>query len=478
MSMALRDRLSTLDHGSHLCLVYTTAAEQMHAAVPFIAGGIARGECCTYIVDEHTAAEMRDLLRAGGVDVDAEVERGALVIASQRDTYLRGGGFDPQAMIEFLRDSEADALARGHTGLRVTGEMTWALGSETSADRLIEYEALLNRYFPTSRALAICQYNRDRFSPEVVCDVLRTHPIVILGDQICPNLYYEPPELVLDGVGAAERVDWMIGQLQRARAVEEALEQSNRVLAEANRAKSDFLAVVSHELRTPLNAIIGYESLLSNGISGPITDEQRTQLQRIRASASHLRHLIDEVLSVSRLDGRSAELALEPVDVTEALSDAAAYAEPLATEKGLAFRLEPPRDRLTVTADRHKLHQLLVHVLSNAVKFTEHGEVALGARRAGARVEFEVRDTGIGIDAANHERIFDPFWQVAQGTTRTAGGVGLGLHMARRLARMMGSEIAVQSALAAGASFTLLLPESGQDDAPAGDDRAALTLPV
>jgi signal transduction histidine kinase len=478
MSMALRDRLATLDHGSHLCLVYTSAAEQMRAAVPFIAGGLARGECCTYIVDEHTAAEMRELLGTGGVDVDAEVERGALVIASQRETYLRGGGFDPQAMIEFLRGSEADALARGYTGLRVTGEMTWALGSETSPHELIEYEALLNRYFPTSRALAICQYNRDRFSPEIVRDVLRTHPLVILGEQVCTNLYYEPPELVLDGVGAGQRVDWMIQQLQRARAVEEALEQSNHVLAEANRAKSDFLALMSHELRTPLNAIIGYESLLSNGISGPITEEQRRQLERIRASASHLRHLIDEVLSVSRLDGRSTELALEPVVVADALSDAAAYAEPLATEKGLAFRVELRGDRLAVVADRRKLHQLLAHLLSNAVKFTDHGEVALCARRAGAGVELEVRDTGIGIDAVNHERIFDPFWQVAQGTTRTAGGVGLGLHMARRLARMMGSDITVDSATAAGSVFTLSLPEPVVDGSQTGDDPAPLSVPI
>ena len=462
MVTALHEELSALDHGSHLCLVYDTPAEQVRAAVPFITGGLERGECCVYIVDEHTAVELRDVLAAAGIDVAREMMRGALVIASQRETYLREGAFDPHAMVEFLRAIETDAITRGFAGLRVTGEMTWALGSDTDPRHLIEYETLLNEYFPGSRALAICQYNRRRFAPEIVQDVLRTHPVAILGEQVCPNLYYEPPEMVRGRRSPAERVDWMITQLQRARAAEEVLQASNRVLAEANRAKAQFLAVMSHELRTPLNAIIGYEELLRTGITGPVSDAQCAQLERIRASATHLRNLIDEILTLSRLDAGRDRVDAERVDVAAALEDAAAFTAPLAAGKRLDVRVQAPRTPLAVQTDPGKLRQVLLNLLSNAVKFTAEGEIVISARQDGDTVVVEVRDTGIGVAAEHHERIFEPFWQVEQGATRTAGGTGLGLYVSRRLARLLGGDIAVRSTPGAGAAFTLWLPAAPQ----------------
>lgn len=118
-------------------------------------------------------------------------------------------------MVGTLSDLTSNAVTAGFTAFRVTGEMTWALGAETGGERLIEYERLLNRFFPGSRASAICQYNRERFSPAIIRDVLRTHPQAVIGNNVCTNLYYEPPEFLATGEGDAERVDWMVKQLPR-----------------------------------------------------------------------------------------------------------------------------------------------------------------------------------------------------------------------------------------------------------------------
>lgn len=214
-SAELELRLSALKPGDHLCLIYETPEEQFAAAIPFMRDGLAREEQCLYIADERTVDEVRGALRAAGVDVEAEEERGALRIATKRQTYLKAGSFDPEAMINLLRAATVEAVGRGYKALRATGEMTWALGPELGTDRLIEYEALLNDFFPTSRALAICQYSRRRFSAGIIHGVLRTHPIVILGSHVCRNPYYEPTDAVVEGGQAAERVEWMIGQLRQ-----------------------------------------------------------------------------------------------------------------------------------------------------------------------------------------------------------------------------------------------------------------------
>jgi PAS domain S-box-containing protein len=206
--------------GDHICLVYETFAEQMATVTTFLKAGLARGERCVYLVDDRTADAITEALEASGFDVAAEQARGAFQLLTKRDAYLRAGAFDPQAMVAFLGETEAKALADGYTGLCITGEMTWALGPETGCERLIEYETLLNDYFPGSRSSAICQYNRQRFPATITRDVLRTHPVVVVGDMVCRNLFFEPPAMVLGDDSVAGRVDWMIAQLQRARAAE------------------------------------------------------------------------------------------------------------------------------------------------------------------------------------------------------------------------------------------------------------------
>ena len=224
----------------------------------------------------------------------------------------------------------------------------------------------------------------------------------------------------------------------------------------ASDAKSAFLATISHELRTPLNAIIGYASLLEEGIDGPLNSSQLAQLGRIRASADHLLGLIDEVLTFSRVDAgkevvRSEEIELRPI-ITEALTMVA----PVAAAKGLALRNES--ENATLATDEGKLRQILLNLLSNAIKFSDGGEVVVRSRQNGESLSISVEDRGIGIAPENLERIFDPFWQVEQSSTRRVGGTGLGLSVSRSLARLLGGDVTVESTPEGGSTFTLTVP--------------------
>ena len=227
---------------------------------------------------------------------------------------------------------------------------------------------------------------------------------------------------------------------------------------EASRAKTDFLATMSHELRTPLTAIIGYEELLADGITGPVTEAQQVQLTRIKASATHLLGLIDELLTFARFEVGRESADLETVNVAAILEEARAIAWPLVKAKGLTFTVLQSGETEAIVTDRNRLRQILVNLLSNAIKFTDRGEVTLGAADDGDAIRFTVSDTGIGIAPENLERIFEPFWQVEQSHARRVGGTGLGLAVTRRLAQLLGGDVTVTSQVGAGSTFAVRLP--------------------
>jgi signal transduction histidine kinase/DNA-binding response OmpR family regulator len=241
-----------------------------------------------------------------------------------------------------------------------------------------------------------------------------------------------------------------------------ALETQARKLEEASRYKSEFLANMSHELRTPLNALLIMARLLGDNRDENLTSEQVRYARTIEASGNDLLTLINDILDISKIEAGHVELQPDRVHVGTVIDKLKATFEPAAEQKGLALRIavagEAPRD---IETDPQRLEQVLKNFLSNAIKFTERGEIVLSIERAGHdRVAFTVRDTGIGIPADQQQMIFEPFRQADGSINRKYGGTGLGLSVSRELARLLAGEIHVDSEVGRGSIFTLVIPET------------------
>ncbi|MBY0523758.1 MAG: MEDS domain-containing protein [Gemmataceae bacterium] len=271
MAAELQRQLQTVRPGDHLCLIHDGPGPELAAVVPFLRDGLARGERCICVGDEVHVSEVVVALDAAGVDVDHECRRGSLLLFDQHRFYLDGTPFDPSTMVAVLQQMVQEALLAGYMGIRGAAGMSAAIVAEIGVNRLAEYEALLNRALPGSRMTAMCRYDRASFGPEILHLALRTHSFVVIGDMVCPNLYYEPPELFLDDAtysppsAGPARVDWMLSQLQKVRATSEAIrasEERHRLLFERNLAGVYSSSVDGRLLdcNDSFAAILGYAS--------------------------------------------------------------------------------------------------------------------------------------------------------------------------------------------------------------------------
>jgi signal transduction histidine kinase len=250
------------------------------------------------------------------------------------------------------------------------------------------------------------------------------------------------------------------------------LERLSSELLRVNRMKSEFLANVSHELRTPLNAIVGFVDLLRQGVYGELGPRQVKPVERIEASANHLRHLVDQILDLAKIAAGRLEIHRESLDLRPFLVDVVSEVESLAREKGLRLSLAVEAPVPRIRTDPLHLRQILMNLLGNAIKYTPEGGVIVRAYEPTGEfdkeptgdtqvwIAIEVSDTGIGIHQADHERIFEEFEQVGAGPRGESAfrGTGLGLPISRRLAQALGGRINLESSLGAGARFSLLLP--------------------
>jgi len=235
-------------------------------------------------------------------------------------------------------------------------------------------------------------------------------------------------------------------------------------LEQASALKSQFLANMSHEFRTPLNAMLGYTSMLLQGVAGALEPPVKRQLGRIESNGRHLLTIINEILDISRIEAGRMPLQISTFKVPDLVSEVKAELEPIIMQRKLSVTIEMPRDLVPLTSDRQKVKQILLNLLSNALKFTHQGGVTIAGRR-NARdrtMTLSVSDTGIGIAQADQDRIFEDFRQLDNSPTRAYGGTGLGLSICRRLAQMLDGRISVQSQVGKGSTFTLTLPTKGR----------------
>ena len=276
--------ITGLEPGDHLCCLYETEEEHRAVLTPFLRQGLERGEKVLYIVDTHTAEDVLGYLQEEGLEVGPYLARRQLVVLNQAEAYMSQGVFDPERMIALLQAEIERALADGYSALRVAGEMTWALQGLPGSERLIEYEARLNEFFPGSKCLAMCQYDQRRFDPAVLLNVLRSHPLAVVGRVVYDNFYYIPPADMLRGDRSAAELRHWLANLAERKWAEEVLTASVRQWQNTLDAINDAVCLLDLKgrtlqcneairelLRKPSSEIIGHTCWeLMCGASEPI----------------------------------------------------------------------------------------------------------------------------------------------------------------------------------------------------------------
>ncbi len=263
--------------------------------------------------------------------------------------------------------------------------------------------------------------------------------------------------LLVLGVVVLRQLRVLIKRRRSLEAIAESLSAARLEAESANRAKSAFLANMSHEIRTPFHGMLGMMSLLQEA---RLTPQQAAFLETAKESAQHLLSILNDILDISQLEAGKLQVTPEPMDLLQLINEVGALMRVQAQAKGLSMRVAvPPELPRWVQADATRVKQILFNLLSNAVKFSNSGSVELSiSLTATGGLEFEVTDTGIGMDEATVGRLFQRFMRGDESTTRRQGGTGLGLEISRNLARVMGGDITVRSAPGAGSTFTVTLP--------------------
>ncbi|QVL33576.1 PAS domain S-box protein [Telmatocola sphagniphila] len=244
---------------------------------------------------------------------------------------------------------------------------------------------------------------------------------------------------------------------------EQTIQEKNEELEKALRAKDHFLATMSHELRTPLNAILGFTGTLLMRLPGPLTQDQEKQLRTVQTSAKHLLSLINDLLDLAKVESGKIELASEWLVCRELLQEIHRSVQLMADVKKIQLDLIVSPPELLIRADRRALHQILLNLISNAIKFTESGRVVVEVHRRNVdsrvEIEFRISDSGIGIALEDQSKLFRAFTQLDHGRSGKIEGTGLGLYFSNKLAILLGGRIQVQSTSGRGSTFTLILPQ-------------------
>jgi signal transduction histidine kinase len=302
--------------------------------------------------------------------------------------------------------------------------------------------------------------SKSRISPETLAQVLRS----------AIRVYRAEMQTALVNQQLRESHEQLIRKNQELERQQQQIQMQNFKLSEASLLKSHFLATMSHELRTPMNAIIGFSQLLLRPKFGQLTQQQADMIERILNNGKHLLMLLNEVLDFSKLEAGRLDLKAEIFDISKIINLAVGEMRSLADAKNLSLLVQTDLQNPLIFNDPVRVKQIVIHLLSNAIKFTDSGEIWIEVKELLAnRVAIIVRDTGIGIAPRDFKRIFEAFRQIDQTITRKYPGTGLGLAIIDSLVRMMGGKIFLESKLGSGSMFKIELPRQITSTTGGGD---------
>lgn len=367
-------------------------------------------------------------------------------VSAERDRAMYGKLFDAAPLPYLATDGDgairaANAAAAAILGVRVDRLVRKPLAVFIAAEQRAAFRATVRDLIATDGTTSL--------TLDLVCrdGVLRRVPCVVGAT---------PPRR-----SQAGQLRWLLLDEQVTEGFERELllaeAQAGRVEAErADEAKSHLLATVSHELRTPLAAIGGYVELLELGLRGPLTDEQRADIQRIRGAQEHMQHLLDDLLLYFRLGFNGLRVETGRVSLADLVTGLSSFVAPQANQRRISIQVDPLAANCAVLADVDRARQILINLLTNAVKFSPDGStVTLSTEYDDEQVRIVVQDSGPGISLQHADAVFEPFVQAGPAGGR--GGFGLGLAISRKLAELMGGSLTLRSSSAHGSTFSLTL---------------------
>lgn len=269
-----------------------------------------------------------------------------------------------------------------------------------------------------------------------------------------------PNEMEISGLFSDSSKEFSIVLLDitKQKKNEKYLVQSRERAENADRLKTAFLSTMSHEIRAPLNSIIGFTGILMQEIPGTLNEEQKKQMRMIQTSGRHLLSLINDLLDLSKIEAGQLTVNFEYFDLKEVLDDVFQLEWPLAREKSLEMKLNAGNDPIIIRSDKQRMHQVLLNILNNAIKYTRKGHVDINCYREENSIKIEIKDTGIGIREEDLQKIFDPFTQLENDLTKTQKGSGLGLPVSQQLIRLLQGTLRVESQFGEGTTFTINVP--------------------
>lgn len=394
---ALFEALRTLDVHRHIALIYETQTEQFDAALPFIKIGLDRNEKCIYITDDN---ESEEVIRAGsdyGIDIRTALRTGALSVTDPSTTYLRDGYFDADRMFEFLAKEVEMAKAEGYTALRATGEMTWELGNADDED-LFEYESRLNEFLDEYDALAICQYNRERFDPSVLIEIIHTHPNLVYGYTVAENYHYIPPSEYLNPDPDREFERLLTEVIDHDRLQKELIDREHHQTVLSN--------VIRHNMRNQLNVIAGNADLLNEGGEKYIEESR------------NIKNAADKLIGLTELAGRiGATLNRAPANRTiplnSLLDDLVRDASSRYPRAEISINIDQPISVLARPTISTALEELLINAIKHSDRKTPRVEISATVDEGA--VDITVADDGPGIPemevrTLTEEQAIDPLY--------------------------------------------------------------------